>query len=169
MNELDTLLFLIGTTLGVEEKDFPKLRDILDLWHGARAREDNAQSPLSSDLFAALSARDRLTLDSATIKSADEMQAAYDKAEAAAREQIVGAEELSSKPHNYAGEAAHFKRATMDRLCAYCRTPGAKARIATAANGAVTVDELHDMLDAKRFPVNKWRVVSAALDALEKK
>lgn len=44
---------------------------------------------------------------------------------------------------------------------------GARRKIAEATNGALQLSDVQDMTDAKRVPLQKWRIVAAAMDWIE--
>lgn len=69
------------------------------------------------------------------------------------------------------GRGGAEKRAIFARLKAWRESHGLGClrRLEDVANGAVTEDELRAMLTGEPYPITKWRVVDAALSALEEK
>ena len=54
-------------------------------------------------------------------------------------------------------------------MTAFCaaRGPGSRKKIADDSNGAVTVDELFEMIAATPYPLAKWRIAEAAMQHIE--
>ena len=74
-------------------------------------------------------------------------------------------------PAPFVGKGSGEKRQIFERLTAYCAAHGlgAACKIAKASNGAITDDDVRAMKDGLRVPIQKWRILSAALDWLEEK
>lgn len=72
-------------------------------------------------------------------------------------------------PAAFVGKSSGEKQRVYARLMGYCAAHGlGSARtIAEAAGGALTDDEVRSMKDGDRLPIQKWRILSAALDWLE--
>lgn len=69
--------------------------------------------------------------------------------------------------NSYSAEAARFKRETRERLVRLRAQGLTTARIVEEANGAISADSVHLIMDAMSVPVAVYRVLVAVLDKCE--
>lgn len=67
------------------------------------------------------------------------------------------------------GRGSAEKREIYERLLAFLtlRGAGTKRRLAEAGNGALTLEDVLDMAEARPTPLAKWRIVNKAMDWIE--
>ena len=121
----------------------------------ARSGEETAQKPEKDVQKPADSAQDEET-------------AAEDAPE---KNALSGFVPVTVTTGTFLGKDAKEKRAIFERLTAYKKSHGLGCcrNIADAANGALSAEDVREMLDAGKRPTSAWKIVDAALDYLENK
>lgn len=75
------------------------------------------------------------------------------------------------KLDNFGGGGGREKKAAFEKLQAFRGKYGLGCfeKLAAAAKGALSANEIRDMYAVAPYPIAKWRAVVAAIDAVEKK
>lgn len=69
----------------------------------------------------------------------------------------------------FGGRGGTEKREIFNRVVSFRKENGLSYPIilAKASNGAITDNEIRDMMDAHKYPIEKWRALAAALDSFK--
>ena len=72
-----------------------------------------------------------------------------------------------SKPGEFKGFGAKTKKAAFEMLRAYRDNGGSVKTIVDAANGFLTTDDIYQMLNADKVPLDKWETLAAVMTNME--
>lgn len=170
-SKLDIIAELVASAVEVDitnERHMEKFRAYLDLYADERARLADPVPPPS--IIEGKRAKHEVKTKAPEPSSVSvEATVAPDAAE----ETPPAPEPVSKKStrSQFSGQGGSEKKAIYTRLREYRVQggPGCYERLEKASGGAVTTDELREMFNATPFPIEKWRAVGAALDALKGK